>query len=519
MYCVKEALVILIQHGLVYFTEHNNDMKLDATYYEINMKQILMRLRMGRIMRVTEEYHGKAGSTICQLLFLNGRLKLSQVQAWARMNQRDEATYVKVFTKMAVDQFIIPSLPQHSRSIKDQYLEAEKEELSKLKFTFKSPKKIMLIKDIAKANMDALFQHEREQIEQIGMKRTAKYPLEPETRKRFEQEQGTFHSGQENIPKEELLYDVEPHVFFVLNYNKYNVIFRNYLVSKFAIKRINRTAGMILKAFFRYCEDKSYQVGEDFSSAATPSYIANMLEPELFKKGDIILDPKSIRLQQHTKTDNNQKKTPVVSEVVEGYFKLLQTDQAGFLKYRDDLGGNHYSVNFKKLRYVMKRTIFENFLNDQFGIVCCRIVRILLDKGKLEETQIQKLAMLPLKDVRCKLNILMKHSIVEIQEVPRSSDHSTGRSFHLWFVSLDKCFEELLLNIYQTIVNLQQRKEEELLRRKRLINKLNRIDVIENRDLLNKIDQAEVAKMENVVEKIEVAKERLDELVMILQDI
>jgi hypothetical protein len=58
-------LIVLIQHGIVYFSEPTDDIVVtdkqkDATYYEINIDKILIRLRMGRIMRITEEHYGKA---------------------------------------------------------------------------------------------------------------------------------------------------------------------------------------------------------------------------------------------------------------------------------------------------------------------------------------------------------------------------------------------------------------------------------------------------------------------------
>lgn len=84
---------------------------------------------------------------------------------------------------------------------------------------------------------------------------------------------------------------------------------------------------------------------------------------------------------------------------------------------------------------------------------------------------------------------------------------------------MEKCFEELLVDVYRTITNLQQRKEEELLRRSRLLQKLSREDVIANMELLNEIDKAEVAKMDRVVERIETSKDRLDAMVLILRDI
>lgn len=130
-----------------------------------------------------------------------------------------------------------------------------------------------------------------------------------------------------------------------------------------------------------------------------------MLHPEVLERGDIILprDP------------SNPKKKPTVSETIEGYVKLLKTDTAGFLTTKDQLGPNHYAVNFEKLRYNMKKRLFENSITERYGRAVCRIVRILLDKGKMDESQIQKISMLPLKDIRQKLEMLFADGIVEIQ--------------------------------------------------------------------------------------------------------
>lgn len=302
------------------------------------------------------------------------------------------------------------------------------------------------------------------------------------------------------------------------------------MVVEFATDRINRTAGIVIKTFFRHGKEKLKDIKDDYSrmltcqtmiithsllrtAAATPSHIANMLDADVFQRGDLLLDltPGVIK--------RKEQQPPDVSQVVNGYFQLLLSDNAGFLKRRDELGANQYAVNFKRVGHVMKRHVFESLLKERFGVASCRLVRILLDKGKLEEAQIQKLAMLPPKDVRFKLGVLLTHGIVDIQEVPRSGDRATSRSFLLWFVSIDKCFEALITDIHRTITNLQQRKNEELVRRSRLLEKLGRIDVLANMELLNEIDKAEVSKMDNIVSRIEIAKDRLDAMLMILRDL
>ncbi|CAO3639249.1 unnamed protein product [Mucor hiemalis] len=466
----------------------------------------LMRLRMGRIMRVTEEHYGKAGSAICQLLFIYGRVRLSQVLKWAADNDtknKNEAAYSRAFTKMAIEQFITAVLPQHSRSVFDKFLDAEEKELDK--YTIVSTADKRAIKNAAQANVDAIFKD----TEHIGMKRRASTEFEGDS-KRAAIDVNIYddEDSEKQKKSDKLAFEVDSDVFFVLNYEKFNLYFRNQLVAEFAASRINRTAGIVMKTFFRSGKSKMRLVKEDYSPAATVTRIANMLEPDVFSRGDIVLplDPQ------------NPRKKPSVNEVVQGYIDLLRVDSSGFIKLRDELGSGQYSVNFEKVRHAMKKKLFEGLLADRYGDSSCRIIRILIDKGKLDESQIQKYSMLPPKDVRHKLDILLTAGVVEIQEVPRSADRAPSRSYHLWYVPLEKCFDELLDNVYKTITNLQQRKVEELFKRTRLIDKLNRKDVIENMALLGEIDKAEVSKMDKVIETIEVSKGRLDVMAMILRD-
>lgn len=197
---------------------------------------------------------------------------------------------------------------------------------------------------------------------------------------------------------------------------------------------------------------------------------------------------------------------------------LLRTDQAGFIRNADERGANQYAVNFAKLRDTMKRRIFEGLLREKYGVATCRLVRILLDKGKLDEGQLTKLAMLPAKETREKLGLLNQAGVVEIQEIPKTADRAPGRTFYLWYVPLDKCYHELLVETYRAIGNLQQRKREELKIRNRLLDKLNREDVMNDMSLLGPADQEELKLMEKVLLRIETSKKRLDEMIMILRD-
>ncbi|CEG78333.1 hypothetical protein RMATCC62417_12960 [Rhizopus microsporus] len=342
-----------------------------------------MRLRMSRILRVTEEHYGKAGSAVCQLFFLYGRLTINQIRKLApndNAKHNNEATYERAFTKMAIDQFITAIVSSHSRASFDGQNGEEESE----RYTIMTPRDKRALRLTSQVQSDAVFEPER-----IGMKRKMN---------------GHIVESKRIAVEDDLSYEVDPTVFFTLNYEKYNITFRNNMISDYAIDRINRTAGVVIKAFLRNGKDKMKIVKEDMSPPSTPTHIANMLPPELLTRGDIVFPHGS-----------NTNKSYDVATAIEGYVRLLVADQVGFLTPMDECGTGYYAVNFKKLRSNMKKRLLESYVTERYGKDCCRLVRILLDKDKLTETQLQRISMIPLRDIRRKLEALFIAGIVEIQ--------------------------------------------------------------------------------------------------------
>ncbi|KAI8148741.1 RNA polymerase III subunit RPC82-domain-containing protein [Fennellomyces sp. T-0311] len=454
----------------------------------------MMRLRIGSIMRISEEQFGKEASTICKLLYVNGKLRLHDLRQWVAENDGKPKTkmtqYTKAFTKMAASGCITAVLPEHTRSSTDRYLAAEEKEAEK--YMIATSKDLQAIKKAAQAQIDA----ETMMAEGIGMKRKAEDSLGPASKR-------TARKTDDDLDIE-----VDDAVFFAINYEKFTMIFRNNAIVDYATERINYTAGQVVKAFLEYGKGKMKSLSEDDSPSASPIHIVNMIPSETITKDDIVLQPDPL----------NPDRKPALQDVVRAYIMLLKTDQAGFIKSKDELGANQFAVNFSKLRDSMRRRVFEGILREKYGVATCRIVRILIEKGKLDESQVQKLAMLPPKEAREKLALLHTKGIVEIQEVPRSADRAPARTFFLWYVPLEKCYYELLVDAYRVILNLQQRKQEELSMRSRLLDKLNREDVIQNMDLLSEGDKAELAQMQKVIQRLETSKKRMDDIVMIFRD-
>ncbi|KAI8092327.1 uncharacterized protein B0P05DRAFT_224302 [Gilbertella persicaria] len=54
---VRESLIVLIQHGIAYFSE-SPEGKNEPTFYSIDAERIMLRLRMGSILREVIDQFG-----------------------------------------------------------------------------------------------------------------------------------------------------------------------------------------------------------------------------------------------------------------------------------------------------------------------------------------------------------------------------------------------------------------------------------------------------------------------------
>jgi DNA-directed RNA polymerase III subunit RPC3 len=99
----------------------------------------------------------------------------------------------------------------------------------------------------------------------------------------------------------------------------------------------------------------------------------------------------------------------------------------------------------------------ESIIEQKYGVVGCRLFRILLDKKILEVKQLGELAMIPQNEARTLLYKLLQAGIVEIQEVPKFADHAPSKTFYLWRVNLEKVFGVIKEDMYKTVGNLRAR--------------------------------------------------------------
>ena len=135
-----------------------------------------------------------------------------------------------------------------------------------------------------------------------------------------------------------------------------------------------------------------------------------------FTQEKILMACKSEGLKIEEKKDKKEDK-------LEAILGRLSTNAQVFLD-RTLIGEQyHYQVNWDHLFEKLQAQIMESIIESTSGLgpYHTRVIRILKSKGYLNETDIQKMCLLPPRDTRAIINQLMKFGYVEYLSVPLGS--------------------------------------------------------------------------------------------------
>ena len=120
-------------------------------------------------------------------------------------------------------------------------------------------------------------------------------------------------------------------------------------------------------------------------------------------------------------------------------------------------GSGRVTIEFDVIGRRLKMRVFESNVRERFGDDAVKVIRILVDKGKMDEkhvrilcrlfiqrrdsypphhSQLAKIALMAPNALRPILTQLSSASLVSLQEVPKSADRNPSRTFYLWCVCI-----------------------------------------------------------------------------------
>jgi len=213
----------------------------------------------------------------------------------------------------------------------------------------------------------------------------------------------------------------------------------------------------------------------------------------------------------------NRKKKRM--KLIKQHLQLLAEDSYKFLRSEGNRGMGEWSVNYNELGKVMRDIELEKIVEERFEDVGTRLLRIIKDKGKLDEKQIATIALIKQNQIRATLSALHECGHLELQEVPKSQPPQVSRTYFLWYFDAQRANALLLSDVYKAMSRNIQRTSVEKEKRRHLIEKSERSDVQANyEEYMGTTEKRELDIWRNREERLLVQLMRLDRIVMILRD-
>ncbi|KAG1893555.1 uncharacterized protein F5891DRAFT_1258586 [Suillus fuscotomentosus] len=206
-------------------------------------------------------------------------------------------------------------------------------------------------------------------------------------------------------------------VYFRVNFDKFNTHIRNKLIEMAVGERFNQNAALV--------------IGDRQKNPTSTAAITMLISAD-----DDLL----------TGLVSSTKKASRASLVKDNLGLMSAVDNptpAGKAASFISLADNIVHVEFEIVSKCLRRRVPKAVARERHGDVGVRIVRLLLDIGKMDDKQIAKVAKMPNNVVRPLLGT-----------VPRSADRNPTRTFYLWHVDLPKAYSVLLGHLYKTLYNI-----------------------------------------------------------------
>ncbi|KAH9001457.1 hypothetical protein EDB92DRAFT_1826755 [Lactarius akahatsu] len=468
---VRAAILVLIQHNILWHatTEDGGEV------FEVNTNECLARLRFGRYVWLAEQCFGTLGASIVQLILDHGKLRPPDIMShMAPQGSKESTACAQALHGLVISSYLKPSTILSHISPQDKRILYETEEKAKIA-GFPTAKELRQAREVA---IDRL-KREEEEAEKVGLR---------------------IKVLDENA--------VDDDVYFRVNYPKFNIHIRNKLIEAAARERFNDGAASVLKATLKATESKQKTITDIRSDPTTAANISMQLEHDHALASGLVL--------------NTRKPKNIV--LVKAYLNMLafvdNPTPTGRASSFVSLNGSKVYVEFGIIASRLRRRVLEAVTRERHGDEGVRILRLLIDSGKVDEKQISKLTMIAPKDVRPLLSAMSAESLISIQEVPKSADRNPTRMFFLWYVDLPKACSVLLGNLYKTVYNINVRKQAETEERgiKAVSEKRERSDVSQNEGLLTRNERETLREWESRIEKLTVLEARVEEVVFILND-
>ncbi|KAK9458576.1 RNA polymerase III subunit RPC82-domain-containing protein [Lipomyces oligophaga] len=227
------------------------------------------------------------------------------------------------------------------------------------------------------------------------------------------------------------------------------------------------------------------------------------------------------RSESDSASSSSSSDGPSTLELVNIHLSLLSSvGSFPFIHKIGTKGGGEWTIDFPALASRIQEFEYTQLIERRQGPIASRLLRIVRAKGRIDEKQIAQIALLPTKEIRSHLTALHEIGALDLQEVPKGSDHAPSRTYYLWFHNPQSAYSLMAQQILRAMTRCYQRMVDERRKRPGVMAKLQREDVRRNEaHLLTKAEREQVQRIRDIEQRLLTQILRLDRLVLIFRDI
>ncbi|PNW72301.1 hypothetical protein CHLRE_16g673900v5 [Chlamydomonas reinhardtii] len=182
-------------------------------------------------------------------------------------------------------------------------------------------------------------------------------------------------------------------------------------------------------------------------------------------------------------------------------------------------GSASYVVNSQRVIDLIMLKQTEAVVKARFDVAGLRVFRLLALRGQLEQKQIADLAMLPAKDTRELLYLMLQGGFVMLQDIPKTADRAPSRTFYTWRVNMTSLSDSTAAQLYRSAGRVWQRLQFETEKEKDLVALIE--SAKETRTVnfnLTTAQRQAVARLKRVNEVMETSLAHLDQMIAVFND-
>lgn len=515
------------------------------TSYEANPRNAYYIVRSGRVLEVVQKRYGRAATAIVIQLLLLGHASIAQLKRAVRTldennTQEEEAGYdgieVDNTLRILCKHGLVCRLRQaYFRTEADTRLLAE-EKVYGLPTTSTAKG--------TKAKEEMATKIEEEILKQVDTHITLlKPPLSSAlsqkrkfvdldesgpNSKRLKLTNGVTHeAGSEAEPSTDSTGDdvnqIVDSLVVRLNCARITVLFRNTRLSNLVSDTYGRSVSRTYEALLKQLEPDISDAIDDAS-----------LGPEKERPPDISPEIDENQLAEalaHPEIDNEHLdsrwtgvnghmngNTHWLTPETRTHLEILCEQPFRFLFHSMEYP-DKYVVHYSDLSIHLRNADILRIISARFDKYSVRVIRVLMEKGKMDEKHLQGIVLMSAKELRQNLAMLKQAGFLELQEVPREAQRQPSRTMYLWFYDPDRVRKMLIEDTYKCMARCLQRMKVEREKIKPTIEKSERSDVRGQEEKLLAKAELDVLKAWRRKEEWLLGEVgRLDELVFVLRD-